>query len=362
MRSAMVRLSTSSRRKLTSILLAVAIFVSLAMLTASVLGRPVINGLLNAIIVGTGVGLFEEFYVQSRRGRWLRSMHPLKSILIYALVVVALFLLSILLIRLILWDWNNLPWIYRHFPILLPIMITFSVVGVVVMRVAHFIGVETLFHLTIGTYHRPVVEKKVLMFLDINDSTALAVRLGAIEMKSFLGKFLFDISAPITNNGGDIYLYKGDGLIALWPWEEAVSYGKILHAIDAVFAVVVQQERDVYLEQFGVLPTFRIGVHGGEIVVSEQGDTKRAIGIYGNTINIAARMEEAAKVHGVACMMSGDVAEALPGPPARLVPIGYERVRGIVTEIPIFEYRVARDLAPPAEVSARQPMALLQRS
>jgi len=102
MRSAMVRLSTSSRRKLTSILLAVAIFVSFGMLTAPLLGRPVINGLLNAIIVGTGVGFFEEFSVQSRRGRWLRSMHPLKSILIYALVVVALFLLSILLIRLIL--------------------------------------------------------------------------------------------------------------------------------------------------------------------------------------------------------------------------------------------------------------------
>ena len=310
----MVSLSTSSRRKLTSILLAVAIFASLAMLTASVLGRPVINGLLSAIIIGTGVGFFEEFYVQSRRGRWLRSMHPLKSILIYALVVVALFLLSILLSRLILWDWNSLPWIYRHFPIVLPIVITFSVVGIVVMRVAHFIGVETLFHLTIGTYHRPVVEKKVLMFLDINDSTALAVRLGAIEMKSFLGKFLFDISAPITNNGGDIYLYKGDGLIALWPWQEAVSCGKILHAIDAVFAVV-QQEHDEYLKQFGVLPAFRIGVHGGEIVISEQGDTKRAIGIYGDTINIAARMEEAAKVHGIPCMISGDVAKALPGPP-----------------------------------------------
>ncbi|HEV8030017.1 MAG TPA: hypothetical protein VGP42_03250, partial [Stellaceae bacterium] len=84
----MVSLSTSSRRKLTSILLAVAIFASLAMLTASVLGRPVINGLLSAIIIGTGVGFFEKFYVQSRRGRWLRSMHPLKSILIYALVVV----------------------------------------------------------------------------------------------------------------------------------------------------------------------------------------------------------------------------------------------------------------------------------
>src|SRR5260370_34076106 len=110
MRSAIARLSTSSRRKLTSILLAVAIFVSLAMLTASVLGRPLINLLLSAIIVGTGVGFFEEFYVQSRRGRWLRSMHSLKSIPIYALVVVGLFLLSILFSRLILCDWNSVQW------------------------------------------------------------------------------------------------------------------------------------------------------------------------------------------------------------------------------------------------------------
>ena len=74
-RSVIIRLSTSSRRKLTSILLAVVIFMSLAMLTASVLGRPMINGLLYAIIVGAGVGFFEEFYVQGRHGRWLRSMH-----------------------------------------------------------------------------------------------------------------------------------------------------------------------------------------------------------------------------------------------------------------------------------------------
>jgi class 3 adenylate cyclase len=212
------------------------------------------------------------------------------------------------------------------------------------MRVAHFIGLETLFHLMIGTYHRPVVEEKVLMFLDINNSTALAAQLGAIETKSFVGKFLFDISGPITNNGGEIYLYKGDGLIAQWDWDEALSGGKILQAIDAVFAAV-ERERAAYLDQFGIVPAFRIGVHGGEVVVSEQGDIKRAIGIYGNTINIAERMEEAAKAHSVACVISGDVAQALPELPARLVLIGHETVRGVAIEVPIFEYRVAYEAA-----------------
>ena len=323
-----------------SILLAVGIFASLAVLTTLALGRPVINGVLNAIIVGTSVGLFEEFYVQSPHGRWLRSIHPLKSILIYTLVVVGIFIISIHLIRLALWNFGDLPTVYRRIPVILPIVITYSVVGIVVMRVVHFIGLETLFHLTIGTYHRPVVEEKVLMFLDINDSTGLAAQLGALKTKSFVGKFLFDISAPITNNNGEIYLYKGDGLIALWRWEEAVSGGKILQAIDAVFTAV-EREQTAYHEDFGVVPAFRIGVHGGEVVVSEQGDTKRAIGIYGNTINIAQRMEEAAKAHGVACVISGDVVGVLLGAPNnRLVPLGYEKVRGVLTEIPIFEYRV----------------------
>jgi adenylate cyclase len=353
MGSPLARLSISSRRKLVSILLAVVVFAALAALTTRALGRPVIYGVLNAILVGTGVGLFEEFYVQSRRGRWLRSMHPLKSILVYTLVVVAIFFLAIHLTRLVLWDFGSLPAIYRRLPSVLPIVIIYAVIGIVVMRVVHFIGIETLFHLMVGTYHRPVVEEKVLMFLDINDSTALAARLGAIQTKSFVGKFLFDISAPITNNGGTIYLYKGDGLIALWEWREAVSGGKLLRAIDAVFAAI-QREYDVYRVQFGTVPAFRIGVHGGEVVVSEQGDTKRAIGIYGNVINIAARMEEAAKAHGVACVISGDVAGALPGHSACLVPIGQEKVRGIATEIPIFEYRVASKAAPSAEMSARR--------
>jgi adenylate cyclase len=182
------------------------------------------------------------------------------------------------------------------------------------------------------------------MFVDINDSTALAERLGAVQIKSLVGKFLFDISRPITDYGGEIYLYKGDGLIAIWAWHEAIRQNKLLRAIDAVFAGV-EHEDENYRRQFGVAPTFRIGVHGGDVVISEQGDTKRSIGIYGITINIAARMEEAAKIHGVNCAISGDVAGAFSESADRLHPIGHERIKGISTEVPIFEYREDREAA-----------------
>jgi class 3 adenylate cyclase len=339
MNLALSRVTISTRRKLASILLAVTIFALLAGLTSFATRGSIIYAIIDSVLVGTGVGLFEQFYVQSLRGRWLRSMHPLLSITIYTAFVAVLFVIAVHLSHLLTGQWDTLPKAYRRLPYALPLVIAFSVIGIVVMRTVHFIGIETLFHLMIGTYHRPVIQEKVLLFLDINNSTGLAEHLGAVQIKSLVGKFLFDISKPITDYGGEIYLYKGDGLIALWNWSEAIRSDRILRAIDAVFASV-RREETAYQRQFGVVPHFRIGVHGGEVVVSEQGDTKRAIGVYGSTINIAARMEEAAKAHCVACAISGDLAQALSDGEPRLVPLGNEQVKGISVEIPIFEYRV----------------------
>jgi class 3 adenylate cyclase len=345
-------LSISTRRKIASILLSVTIFALLAWLASRAAGRPPLFATLNAIFVGTGVGLFEEFYVQGLRGRRIRNIHPLRAILIYTTVVVIMFLIGIHITHFLLWPIYRSPVPYAVLPLVLPLVILFAVVGIVVMRTAHFIGIETLFHLTVGTYHRPVLQEKVLVFLDINNSTALAEELGAVRTKSLVGKFLFDISKPITDHGGEIYLYKGDGLIALWDWREAVRDNRILRTIDAIFATI-RRERREYLEQFGVVPSFRIGVHGGEVVVSEQGDTKRAIGVYGTTINIAARMEEAAKTHNIACAISGDVAENLSGEEARLIPIGHEKIRGSAVEIAIYEYRVAGEVCANASPSGQ---------
>ncbi|MGH7126677.1 MAG: adenylate/guanylate cyclase domain-containing protein, partial [Stellaceae bacterium] len=232
-----------------------------------------------------------------------------------------------------------------------PLFITFAIIGIAAMRIVHFIGVETLFHLMVGTYHRPVLQHAVLMFVDINGSPALAERLGPLETRSLIGKFLFDISRPIVDHGGEIYVYKGDRLIALWSWNKAVRGNTVLRAIDAMFAAVGREEAE-YRRRFGVVPEFRVGIHGGRVVVSEQGDTKRSIGIYGDTINLAARMEDAAKSHGVACVISGTVAAALDRHKDALRPIGTAAVEGISTPVGILEYRpAAKTRAPSAPVS-----------
>ena len=329
-------MTATTRGKLAAVLMTIVIFGCLGAVTTAAVGRPVEIGALNAVLIGGGIGLFEEFYVQTPRGNWMRAMHPLRAIFIYILVVMVLYLIALHVTHLVLGRLDDLPVVYRRLPYGLAFFTAFSIVGILMMRVAHFVGLRTLLDLIIGTYHRPVEERKVLLFLDLNGSTALSERLGALRMRALVRKFLSDLSKPIVDHGGDIYLYKGDGLIAIWNWADAVRRDAILRAVDAMFAAVAA-ERETYEHSFGIVPGFRVGIHGGDVVVSEQGDARRSIGIYGDAINIAARMEEAARAHNVRCVISDIVAGALSDR-ARVRAIGAEQVKGISAPIAICEY------------------------
>ncbi len=125
----LAHLSISTRRKLASILLAIVIFAFLAGLTTLAVGRPLAFGVIVAILVGLGVGLFEEFYVQTLRGRWLRRMHLFGLISVYIGVLVTFFLITIHLSHLMLGRLDDLPFVYRRLPFAIPAFVVFSVIG-----------------------------------------------------------------------------------------------------------------------------------------------------------------------------------------------------------------------------------------
>ena len=97
--------------------MAMIIFACLGVVTTAAVGRPVEIGTLNAILIGAGVGLFEEFYVQGPRGNWMREMHPLRSIFIYVLVVIVLYLIALHVTHLVLGRLDDLPVVYRRLPL-----------------------------------------------------------------------------------------------------------------------------------------------------------------------------------------------------------------------------------------------------
>lgn len=327
-----------TRNRLTAVVIATAVFAVVGLFAAWTLGMPMDLALVGAPLLGLFVSSFEVFYFQARRGRWLREMHPLKSILIYDLIFVAVGLGIQHLNYLVHGRWHELPLAHERYPVVIPVFLVVALLVIMVIRVIGFIGGKNIFYLLIGKYHRPVWERKVFMFLDIKGSTNLVDSLGPEKSKLLFGKFMFDASAPITNNGGEIYRYQGDGFVATWNWEAALKPDGVFQAVDDLYAMV-ERERAEYEKSFGGCPDFRIGIHGGEIITSEEGDIRRNIGFYGDTINIAARMEAQAKDAGMDCVVTSDVATAIGDMADRLIELGEESVRGIARNITIYGFK-----------------------
>lgn len=330
-------MSVSLRKKLCVIALIAFVVTLLASLMAMLTGAPVENGVLGGAIAGLAIASFEEFYFQQRNGRWLRVMHPLASIVIYSVVILLIIFMAQYAMHLLLGRIDELPRAYERLPRTLPLAFCVALIAVLCLRAVGFIGARTLFDLFVGRYHRPVLEQKIFLFLDMKGSTEIVERLGPMKGKALLGKFLFDLSKPITDHLGEIYLYAGDGLIAMWDWDDAIRKSNITGAVDAIYTMM-EREKPEYETQFGCVPAFRIGIHGGEVVVSEQGDAKRSIGVYGETINIAARLEQAAKTLGHDCVVSSDIVRTLENHESRFKLIGSETVRGVSKPVEVYAY------------------------
>jgi adenylate cyclase len=152
------------------------------------------------------------------------------------------------------------------------------------------LGPGTLVSLLLGRYHRPVAEERIFMFLDLNDSTAIAAALGPFRFNDFKNDFFHDIAEPILETRGQIYQYVGDEAVVTWTVERGLHQGNCLRCIFLVMERIHEQ-RDRYLARYGVVPQFKAGIHGGPVVTAEIGDIKKDIVHSGDTVNTAARVE-----------------------------------------------------------------------
>ena len=159
-----------------------------------------------------------------------------------------------------------------------------------VRQLDRMLGPGTLMSLLVGRYHRPVAEDRIFMFLDLNDSTAIAAALGPVRFNEFKNDFFHDIAAPILETHGRIYQYVGDEAVVTWTLERGLRQGNCLRCIFLV-TETIHARRDRYQARYGLVPAFKAGLHGGPVVTAEIGDIKKDIVHSGDTVNTAARVE-----------------------------------------------------------------------
>ena len=97
------------------------------------------------------------------------------------------------------------------------------------------------------------------------------------------------------------------------------------------------------MEQDGVAPRFRAGIHGGTVVTTWIGEAKKELAFHGDTLNVTARLEGACRELGSRCLVSANVFERIEVPEdLRAVSRGELQLRGKheVVEVWSIERRV----------------------
>lgn len=277
-----------------------------------------VQGGLNWMAGSSLVWGFEILLVQSSYGASIRRLHFLTAIAVKSLVLLMIVILMGLFNGAYYEGLLDLNFV-ADAQFLRTLSFVFAAIIVMQMasQIVRIVGARTLINFVLGRYHRPVREDKIFMFLDLVGSTALAESLGDVGVQTMITNFFFDITEPIVEFGGEIHRYVGDMVVVTWPLRAGNDN---MRSIRCCFAIAdhIRDKAAEYEQKFGTVPTFRIGLHGGPVVISQMGDQKQEISYFGDTINTTARIEQECKTLDCPLLVSGDLLKQIA------LPAGYQ--------------------------------------
>ena len=205
------------------------------------------------------------------------------------------------------------------------------------------LGQGVLFNFVAGRYRRPRVEERVLLFIDMESSTIIAERLGEAGFLDFLNRFVADVTESIVAQRGAIHKYVGDEIIVTWPLAAGLRDG---HCVRACFDALEQldERATAYSCDFGLRANFRAALHCGPVVIGELGTVKMEIAFLGDTMNTAARLQEACRDTGQRVLASAALVNRLAALPSGIAKrsIGRLRLRGKENEIELYALAAAQ--------------------
>lgn len=185
--------------------------------------------------------------------------------------------------------------LHGDFPYIFIFAISASFIIIFFIQLNSLLGKGVLFSFITGKYHKPKVEERFFMFLDLESSTTIAETIGPVKYHSFMNSYFFDLNDPIIDSKGEIYQYVGDEVVISWTKTNAV---KNANCIKCYFDIKekIEAEQEKYIKEFGLIPGFKAGVHFGEVVIGEVGDSRKEIVFHGDVMNTASRIQGQAKV------------------------------------------------------------------
>lgn len=273
--------------------------------------RGLLRGAVSGVIIGAAVSWLGLFVLQAP-GSPLARTPFMVTVAVRSVVYLLVFLLAIAVGQLLV---PNRP------PARVvsisgdDILFCFGATFVItfLFEVNGLLGQNVLLSFMTGRYHRPRVEQRIFLIMDMKNSTAAAERLGEVKFHMLLNRLMTDLSGPIVLRGGQIHKYVGDELIATWPLARGLKDAACVRACFAARDRLVAHGAD-YERAFGMTPQVRAGLHCGPVVAGEMGSIKKEIALLGDTLNTAARLVDACRDRGESVIASAELLDRLKLP------------------------------------------------
>src|ERR1700730_15424104 len=319
-------------------------------------GRPLIGfdgfprGILAGVVIAGMLSFYRQVFEQP-------AMAPLRQLpfLAYLAIKTVIYLVFILFGNAVgawlfpappeIGVWLPISWQELLFSFAATLAIAF------IDDINRLLGQNVLLNFITGHYHRPRLEQRVFLFIDMEGSTALAERLGELAFHRLVNRFVVDITEPIVAARGEIHRYVGDELIATWKLADGIAGANCVRAcFDALGRLAVLSP--VYRRDFGTPVKCRAGLHCGPVVTGEMGSVKKEIVFLGDTVNTTARIQEFCRQTGDHVLASATLVDLLELPPGIAKrPLGDLRLRGKESDVVLYalEDKPAADARLPPE-------------
>lgn len=181
-------------------------------------------------------------------------------------------------------------------------------------------------------------QEVTVLFADIRNFTAMAEPLDPEQVVEVLNAFFTEMVDLVFQHQGTLDKYLGDGLMAVFGVPLPLA-GAATRAVECALAL---QRRLAEMQAQGGTPIqgMRIGINTGEAIVGNIGSSRRMdFTIIGDTVNVAARLLEAAKDLGADTLVSQATYRQVEGQ-FQFIPLKPVVLRGRQEPTPIYRLPV----------------------
>lgn len=313
---------------------------ALAAIDGSDIGRPARHGAVVGALAGLLVGSTEEYLVP-RLGRRL-GFATLNSfrLIVYAVGMGAAVIVGNVIPRVVFDGHTPASALESYLTLGHPgrdmlAGVLASLVMTFLLQLRRLHNREELWHLFTGRYHRPTLERRVFLFVDLADSTGAAEALGPTLYSAYLRDVFHDMAESILGTRGLVYQHAGDAVIVSWPFGRGLREAACVRCFSDIQQTLDGNAED-YRARYGLRPRVRGAIHGGEVVATWVGGAKRELAFHGDTINTVARLQGLASGLDHPLLLSGPMRAEVSLPGYRTETLGNFDLRGRHAPLEVF--------------------------